>query len=311
MKRLIDWMHPSYRDLVIDELHQHAALRKRFLAHAGLGGLSLALSTAGGAQGSRRLPLIESNEEWGIVARRAREQVTNPTMVSQLITIAADAVSDANPSERKKILELLRELCERGGRVWNEAKFAIKPSDLQIYYNASILVSPLPPMPDLSAIWSETVRMLEKQLEGRYTFILDFDRLSDFKSVVRIISDAEPRFLKQQGFPAALNALREKLLERINEEAGTPFGDDADELEYEAASARSLRWTIEEVLDLMGADQEAIDTVCGNLESHEGKCEKQSKIRARDAPPDDDEDTEDERRSFDEPFDVDALFSDL
>lgn len=166
-------------------------------------------------------------------------------------------------------------------------------------------------MPDLSAIWDETVCMLDRRLEGHYSFILDFDRLSYFKSVVRIISDAEPRFLKQQDFPTALHALREKLLKRINEEVGTPLSDDADELEYEAASARSLRWTIEEVLGLMSADQEAIDTVCGNLESHEGKCEKQSKIRARDAPPDDDEDTKDERSSFDEAFDIDALFSDL
>src|SRR5271169_4917191 len=243
MRRLIDWMHPSYRDLVIDELQQHATLRKKFLAHAGLGGLSLALSAAGGAQGSRRFPLMESNEEWTIVTRRARELVTNPTMVSQLITIVTDALGDANPSERKKILELLRELCERGGRAWNEAKFAIKPSDLEIYYNATILVSPLPPMPDLSAIWDETVCMLDKRLERRhYSFILDSDPLSDFKSVIRIISDAEPRFLKQQDFPAALHALLEKLLTRINQEAGTPFGDGADELEYEAASARDLRW---------------------------------------------------------------------
>ncbi len=157
MKRLIDWMHPSYRDLVIDELHQHATLRKKFLTHAGLGGLSLALSTAGGAEGSRRFPLMESNGDWAIVTRRGRELATNPAMVSQLITIAANAVSDANPSERKDVLKLLRELCEMGSRTWNEAKFAIKRSDLQVYYNASILVSPLPPMPDLSVIWDETV----------------------------------------------------------------------------------------------------------------------------------------------------------
>jgi hypothetical protein len=311
MRRLIDWMHPSYRDLVIDELHQNATLRKKFLAHAGLGGLSLALSAAGGAQGSRRFPLMESKVEWAIVTRRGRELATDPTMVSQLITIAANAVSDANPSERKDVLNLLQELCEIGGRTWNEAKFAIRPSDLEVYYNASILISPLPPMPDLSSIWDQTVSMLENRLEDDSPMILDSRPLLDFKSVIRTISNAEPRFLKQRDFPTSLRTLCERLLKRVNQEAGTPFGDDADELEYEAACARSLRWTLEEVLDQMGSDQEAIDTVRANLENHETECEKQSEIRAPDAPRGDDEEEDDERSRVDEAFDVDALFSDL
>ena len=205
---------------------------------------------------------------------------------------------------------MLRDLCEKGVLTWNKSKRAISVFDLQAYYKASILVSPLPPMPDLSAIWDETVRKLEKCLEDGSTLILDFDPVSDFASVLRIISIAEPRFLKQRDFPTALSALLEKLLRRIIRETGTPFGDDADALEYEAGSVGSLRWTIEEVGDLMNADRKILDSVCENLEAHQAECEKQRKIRARYAPPGEDEDL-DEWKSADDPIDVDALFSDL
>ena len=47
----IDWMHPSYRDLVIDELARDAHLQQAFLSSTGLGGIKLAISDTGGASG--------------------------------------------------------------------------------------------------------------------------------------------------------------------------------------------------------------------------------------------------------------------
>lgn len=50
-------MHPSWRDLVIDQLRGDPAGRRRFLAACGTDGLTLALSHAGGVAGERTLPL--------------------------------------------------------------------------------------------------------------------------------------------------------------------------------------------------------------------------------------------------------------
>ena len=55
----VQWIHPSYRDLVIDELSQDQSLRLRFLQMANLEGIKLALSQAGGAKGERHLPLLK------------------------------------------------------------------------------------------------------------------------------------------------------------------------------------------------------------------------------------------------------------
>lgn len=152
---------------------------------------------------------------------------------------------------------------------------------------------------------------LEKRLEDDSAIILDFDPLSDLISVIRVVSDAEPRFLKQRNFPTALSALQERLMKRIKEESGTPFGDDADELEREEMEARSLRWTIRNLAALLESDQKMIDAVCENLEAHEVECREQSKIHARHALLSDDDDDFDDRSPVFEPFDVDAIFADL
>jgi hypothetical protein len=64
----IDWMHPSYRDLVVDELVRTDSLRTKFLGSAGVEGIRLALSVSGGAQGSRRFPFIVAGNDWEILA---------------------------------------------------------------------------------------------------------------------------------------------------------------------------------------------------------------------------------------------------
>lgn len=64
-------MHPSWRDLVIEEVAADAAARQRFLHAAGIDGVLLALSTGGGAAGERVLPLVVSDADWDAIGDRA------------------------------------------------------------------------------------------------------------------------------------------------------------------------------------------------------------------------------------------------
>jgi hypothetical protein len=60
----IGWVHPSWRDLVIDELRQHASSRQSFLSACGIEGATLALSGDGGVRGERSLPLLANDADW-------------------------------------------------------------------------------------------------------------------------------------------------------------------------------------------------------------------------------------------------------
>jgi hypothetical protein len=69
----INWIHPSCRDLAIDELSEHQYDRQKFLATCSEKGLALATSLAGGAKGQRQLPLLQTDEDWRCFTVRAEQ----------------------------------------------------------------------------------------------------------------------------------------------------------------------------------------------------------------------------------------------
>ncbi len=69
----IGWVHPSWRDLVIDELRDDADARRRFLSASAVDGVTLAVSRAGGIAGERTLPLMIADGDWDALGDRLHE----------------------------------------------------------------------------------------------------------------------------------------------------------------------------------------------------------------------------------------------
>ena len=67
----VGWVHPSWRDLVIEELATDADARRAFLRDCSVEGVLLALSTGGGVTGERSLPLLIDDADWDLVGDRA------------------------------------------------------------------------------------------------------------------------------------------------------------------------------------------------------------------------------------------------
>lgn len=66
------WVHPSYRDLVIEELEKDETRGINFLRSCSLAGLQLSLSVAGGAKGDRQFPLMSIPKSFDLVAKRLK-----------------------------------------------------------------------------------------------------------------------------------------------------------------------------------------------------------------------------------------------
>ena len=60
----VEWVHPSWRDLVIEALAEDAETRRHFLPRCGVDGAAVALSGGGGAAGERERPLLRCDADW-------------------------------------------------------------------------------------------------------------------------------------------------------------------------------------------------------------------------------------------------------
>jgi hypothetical protein len=100
----IDWMHPSYRDLVIDELSADPGLQHEFLSSMGLSGIKLAISDTGGKEGERRFPLMNLHDSWEILDSRCIWVAQNGPLARQELKrgYRAGAANRDGQSERAR-----------------------------------------------------------------------------------------------------------------------------------------------------------------------------------------------------------------
>lgn len=100
---------------MIDELREDAAARERFLTRCGPHGAALALTTAGGPSGARRLPLVVADRDWSALADRMRElaAVLEDQELAQLLLVVSElGEARLSPAENWEARELARDLLE-------------------------------------------------------------------------------------------------------------------------------------------------------------------------------------------------------
>src|SRR4051794_2071115 len=117
MRSRIDWVHPSYRDLVIDELCRDSQLGRTFLSSMSIDGAILAVSSSGGAKGERYLPLMNFHDSWEILDERCLELVGREPL--EEVVRLVQALTEVSMVGEMKILHILKKICKRLVETWN------------------------------------------------------------------------------------------------------------------------------------------------------------------------------------------------
>ena len=113
---VIDWIHPSYRDLVIQELASDEESAQLFLDKCSIHGIQLAISVAGGASGKNQFPLMSNKKHWETLRRRSvtliRESGKDFTVWQVLATLrnAIDSASHLS-AEHDVLASILNDCC--------------------------------------------------------------------------------------------------------------------------------------------------------------------------------------------------------
>jgi hypothetical protein len=154
----IAWVHPTWRDLVIEHLGGDPVLRRHFLAHSGIHGVVLAVSVAGGAGGERRMPLLASDADWDTLGDRLYDLVRElePGELTMLLeTLAASIDAADTVRSAGEIGALARMVLERVARRWDAAHAAIPLPTLDAWLRLSRRVEPRADPPSLALTWAE------------------------------------------------------------------------------------------------------------------------------------------------------------
>src|SRR5690554_3487854 len=95
------------------------------------------------------------------------------------------------------MIELLNTLCAEVRRAWSSPGIAFGSSELKAYSSATLLLSPLPDLPDLNGSWDASVDAVVSRFS---TSTLDENEVEQWVEMAREIRQTEPRFLVQRDF---------------------------------------------------------------------------------------------------------------
>jgi hypothetical protein len=186
----VTWVHPSWRDLVIDELAADREARQEFLSRCSIDGVLLAISTAGGAAGARDLPLLREDTDWDTLADRLALLLPelDDMDVARLLNSLETAVRSTRPSKSfyDPALELgvlARYVLERLARAWGQKRTAIPLGLLDGWFAlARSIVSP-PDPPDLARTWADLAPSDHVDIRSRRSVV----RFDDWLRLVTIL----------------------------------------------------------------------------------------------------------------------------
>ena len=193
-------MHPSWRDLVIAELADDSAARRRFLERSGLNGVLLALSVAGGATGERLLPLLLDDRDWDTLTARVGDLAPELDSASAIRLLAAlEAALNADLPERTRIeAEALATFAlERLTALWDSSKHTLPVAALEAWLATASRLSNPPPVPPVAPLWIELLPTQLVHLRSQDELVR-FDEWLALADVLRLFA---PQELEHFQFP--------------------------------------------------------------------------------------------------------------
>ena len=155
----IGWVHPSWRDLVINELREDAGARGRFLDACALHGTMLALSQEGGIAGERTLPLLVSDLDWdrlGDRVCRLADDLEDQELAQLLVAIHGMRSVGIAPSQRREARNLAACLLNAIARRWDQRHRPLSGVLVERWFALSEWAAPGPiQAPQLGPTWAE------------------------------------------------------------------------------------------------------------------------------------------------------------
>jgi hypothetical protein len=205
----VAWVHPTWRDLVIERLAADAELRRHFLGRCGPHGVVLALSTAGGAAGGRALPLVVGDEDWDALGDRIYAlipELDHRELAAVLRALRAALVAARRDGNRKaggEARALARMALERSAATWASAGTPVLLDCVDAWLSLSAQLDP-PVWPSfLDATWADLLPAGLPEPED----LTEVQRFTDWVTLCDLLAEFSLELLGELGFSGEHNTL--------------------------------------------------------------------------------------------------------
>jgi hypothetical protein len=196
----IGWVHPSWRDLVIEELSHDTGARQGFLRACGVDGATLALSHAGGAAGERALPLLATDFDWDVLADRLHELLREleGQDLARVLLALADTLGVINePGQQLEAQSLAAHLLSATGRAWDQERRPLSVFLIDAWYTLNANVAEQATAPQLASTWAELhpgSRLLQ------HPDRVELARADEWLALAALLRERDPATLDTLGF---------------------------------------------------------------------------------------------------------------
>jgi hypothetical protein len=195
----VTWVHPSWRDLVIDELVGDRVARQRFLRQGSIEGILLAISTAGGATGERLLPLVRDDQDWDALSDRLAAvmvELDDPD-INRLFVTLSEARGALPRDDQSELTAVAGYALQLVARRWNQEHAVIPVGLLASWFELAALLGEPPPPPELAPTWIELLPTDRIDLDST----ADVARLDDWTALGELLQEHSPKQLEAFDFP--------------------------------------------------------------------------------------------------------------
>ena len=197
----IGWVHPSWRDLVVDELRSKALVRQRFLSACGIYGVMLALSRQGGAAGERSFPLLIRDSDWDALGDRIAElirELDDHDMARLLLAIGAALGAGLEPATRCEAESLARYVLAATRRGWQKQAGPLPVFLVEAWYSVNASLPEREEGPPIARTWNDLHPPRALLIDGLTA--QDLQPLDDWLALAQILSANDRDVLHQVGF---------------------------------------------------------------------------------------------------------------
>jgi hypothetical protein len=316
---VITWIHPSNRDLVIEQLEQDPDMSLGFLRKCSFEGLGLAISHTGGAKGKRAFPLMNSDAAWVVLQDRLMAMIKSAEQhrrleILRILQSSLDA-SSHDPRTHKQMINIATSVLEIVHNNIENGVFYVGPQSLEAYIALSTSVNSALAFPDISRIWVKSQKSFYDTVSEAVNEngFLDSDAVLEFARYADSLHRVSADFFNWDDTRSKFSETVKNLIDEVMKESDEPPPDyDPDVLEGESERFSELERALEALVSIFPEFREQLEDAAGAAAGQAGYLREQIND-ARDNPDDWAADRfESPVRSFREnPISITDIFRDL